>query len=265
MNCKNCNNNLSELQKFCDQCGAKIIYNRLTPKVLATQVNEQFLSIDNKFLRTFVALFINPKDVIDGYINGMRKKYVNVITYYAISLTILGFQMFLLKNFFPEFIDAQNSFFTDSFQIGSQSTEKPPFDFPAFFNNYQGVFFSILMPFIAIGTWLVYLTKRKYNYTEHLVINLYLTAQTIYVSFFIYLLFAAFNIQNFLIASIIVTPPLMLYGAYVFKKLYKSSFIKSLIKYIAAYIIYTIVFSLMMLIVLVIFFLYLYSTGKLNL
>lgn len=264
MNCKNCHKALKDTQKYCDECGAKVIQNRLTPKVLIKQVNDQFLSIDNKFLQTFLSLFTKPDDVIDGYIEGTRKKYVGVITYYAISLTVLGFQMFILKNLFPEFLEAQGGLFMDGFDLGSQGSEKPPFDFPSFFNNYQGVFFSILMPFIAIGTWLVYLDKRRHNYTEHLVINLYVTSQTIYVSFIIYLLLAAFNIQNYLVASILVTPPLIIYGAYVFKKLYGLKFIYSILRYIVAYILYTIVFSIIMLIFLVILFIYLFATGKFN-
>ena len=54
MHCKNCHKPLSDEQNFCDDCGAKRIRNRLTPKILAAQINEQFISIDNKFLRTFI-------------------------------------------------------------------------------------------------------------------------------------------------------------------------------------------------------------------
>ena len=60
MDCKNCHKSLNETQKYCDECGAKVIQNRLTPKVLAAQVNEQFISIDNKFFLTFIDLFKKP-------------------------------------------------------------------------------------------------------------------------------------------------------------------------------------------------------------
>nr|WP_262899755.1 DUF3667 domain-containing protein [Winogradskyella alexanderae] len=236
----------------------------MTPKILARQVNEEFLSIDNKFLKTLLALITKPEDVIEGYIAGLRKRYIGVIPFYAISLTVLGFQMFLLKNFFPEFIEAQDNLFMSGFNFGSQGTAQPPPDSFNFFNDYQGVLFSILMPFLAIGTWVVYLDKKKHNYTEHLVINLYLTAQTIYFSFLIYLLLAAFNVQNYLVASMLVTPPLLLYGAYVFSRIYKSTYIKSLVRYIAAYTIYMIVFSAIMVVILAILFAYLFATGKFN-
>lgn len=264
MNCKNCNKYLRETQKFCDECGAKVIQNRLTPKVLAAQVNEQFFSIDNKFLKTLVGLITFPEDVIDGFINGLRKKYINVISFYAIALTVLGFQMFILKQFFPEFLESQSSIFEDSFKAGSLGRENPFSNFLNLFNDYQGVFFSILMPFIAIGTWIIYLDKRKHNYTEHLVINLYITAQTIFFNFVIIMILAIFDIQNYLVASFITTPPLILYGAYILKRLYRSSYINALLRYIAAYIIYTIAFAIIMFIVVIIIVIYLYSTGKIN-
>lgn len=264
MNCKNCNKVLVDSQKYCDECGAKVIKNRLTPKVLAAQVNEQFLSIDNKFLQTFTALTVKPDKVIDGFINGQRKTYINVVTYYAVSLTILGFQMFILKNFFPEFLESQGTFFDESFKMGANGNNNPFENLPDLFNNYQGVFFSIFMPFIAVGTWLVHLDKRKYNYTEHLVINLYLTAQTIYFSFFIFMVMAALNIKDYIFTTIIITLPLLLYGAFVFKKLYTTRFIKAFIKYCAAYMIYMIVFSVIMFAITIVFVIYLISTGKFN-
>ena len=102
MNCKNCNKALEDTQKYCDECGAKVIQNRLTPKVIATQVNEQFLSIDNKFFKTFIDLFKKPEDVIISYINGTRKKYIDVLQYFAVSLTLAGIQVFLMTTFFKE-------------------------------------------------------------------------------------------------------------------------------------------------------------------
>ena len=88
MNCKNCNLLISDKDNFCNSCGAKVIRNRLTIKSLFEDFSEQFLNYDNKFLQTFLHLFTKPEVVIDGYINGTRKKYVNVISYFAIALTL---------------------------------------------------------------------------------------------------------------------------------------------------------------------------------
>lgn len=122
--------------------------------------------------------------------------------------------------------------------MGSGGTENPLSGYPEFFNNYQGVFFSILMPFIAVGTWIVFLDYRKHNYTEHLVINLYTTAQMIFFNFIIYTLCALFNLSNQLVISLVSSPILILYGAFIFKRIYPLSFINVLIRYVAAHIIY---------------------------
>lgn len=148
--------------------------------------------------------------------------------------------------------------------MGSSGEENPFANSSDFFTNSQGIFFSILMPFVAIGTWLIFLDKKKYNYTEHVVINLYLTAQTIFVNFVLFMLLAMFNFLDYLSASIILTPPLILYSAYVLKRLYSITYINSLLRYIAAYIMYLIVFGIIMMILALVVIIYLFATGKIG-
>ena len=102
MNCKNCDANLNQNSDYCNNCGAKVIRNRLTIKTLFSHFSEQFLNYDNKFLQTFIHLFTKPEDVIGSYINGTRKKYVNVISYFAIA----GFVCWLVAAY-----SAPNTFF----------------------------------------------------------------------------------------------------------------------------------------------------------
>ena len=86
MDCKNCSFLIQENDNFCPSCGGKVIHNRLTIKNLFEHFSEQFLNYDNKFLQTFIHLFTKPEVVIGGYINGTRKKYVNAISFFAISV-----------------------------------------------------------------------------------------------------------------------------------------------------------------------------------
>lgn len=76
MNCKNCDTALQPEISFCYKCGAKVIKNRITFKNLAVYFGETFLNYDNKFLQTVINLIKDPKDVIDGYVKGVRKKYI---------------------------------------------------------------------------------------------------------------------------------------------------------------------------------------------
>jgi len=61
MNCKNCNITLTNEDNFCNNCGAKIIRNRITIRNLFETFSEQFLNYDNKFLQTFIGFLQNLK------------------------------------------------------------------------------------------------------------------------------------------------------------------------------------------------------------
>lgn len=245
MNCKNCNNTLRASQKFCDECGAKIIHNRLKPKVLAQQINEQFISIDNKFLRTFIDLFKQPETVIIGYIEGTRKKYIDVLQYFAIALTLAGIQVFLMTTFFKEALDF-GSAFMEGFNSATSQTKNPFADFNLdIFTKYQGLIYIISVPFSALGTWLGYylLGERRYNFTEHLVINLYYSAQVIIVSAVLTILFLVIGL-DYLIVYSIITIPNFIYFFYVLKRIFKGPFWEAFTRFIFVMITYFISFSI---------------------
>jgi hypothetical protein len=92
MDCKNCQTSLSETAEYCYHCGGKIIKNHLTIRNLFEHFSEAFLNYD-RFLQTFIGLFTAPEEVIGCYISGTRKKYVNVISYFAIAITISDLQL----------------------------------------------------------------------------------------------------------------------------------------------------------------------------
>lgn len=235
MNCKNCNTALSDSQKFCDECGAKVIQNRLTTKALVHQVNEQFISIDNKFIRTFIDLFKTPETVIDGYIHGTRKKYIDVLQYFAISLTLAGIQVFLMTTFFKDALNVDMGFM-EGFNASVPKTDNPfkDFNFDST-NNYQGLVYILTVPFSALGTWLAYyiLGERTYNFTEHLVLNLYYYAQVIIITAVFSILFLLFGL-DYLIVYTIITIPTFAYFFYVLKRVFKNSFWESFVRFLFA-------------------------------
>ncbi|WP_296312267.1 DUF3667 domain-containing protein [Winogradskyella sp. UBA3174] len=228
MNCKNCHKALNEAQKFCDECGAKIIQNRLKPKVLVEQVNEEFLSIDNRLLKTLIHLLTKPDMVINGFISGTRKKYIGVIQYFAIGLTLLGIQFFFMTNVFndPELYkmvlleeiakmpgQENNPFFNESLNNIDN------------FNSSQSLFYTLSIPFSAFSTWITYLLLgiRRFNFTEHIVINLYYGAQVVIISAVINILFLGLGFNYFSI-SYFVTFFTFIYFFYVLKRVFETSF-----------------------------------------
>ncbi|WP_299099360.1 DUF3667 domain-containing protein [uncultured Winogradskyella sp.] len=235
MNCKNCNNTLRESQKFCDECGAKIIQNRLKPKVLVAQVNEQFLCVDNKFLRTFIHLFTKPEMVIVSYIDGTRKKYIDVLQYFAIALTLAGIQLFIMSTFFKESLDFQSGF-VDGLNSSSSQKDNPFKNINTdFFSKSQSILYILFVPFYAFGTWFTYyiLNERVYNYTEHIVINLYYNAQIIILTAVFGTLFAIIGVEYYIV-SLALFIPTLLYLFYILKRVFKDTFWAAFLRFIIA-------------------------------
>jgi hypothetical protein len=221
MNCKNCNTNLPDDSGYCISCGGKVIRNKLTLRNLFEHFSEQFLNYDNKFLKTFLHLFSKPELVIDGYINGTRKRYVNVISYFAIAITLSGLQMFILNKFFPELMDFS------SMAVKGQEEFMSGFMDTMF--EYNSFLMMLFIPIYALMSKIVFFNNKKYNYVEHIVIFMYTTAQTTILSTFIVLIFAILNLGLTLI-SILILPIIILYSAYCLKRLYKLDFSEIILK-----------------------------------
>ena len=96
MTCKNCDARLRTDFLYCPACGAKVIRNRITVKNLWVDFLERYFNLDNTFIRTFVHLFTKPEVVIEGYLQGIRRKYLNPISYIGIALTLSGIIVFLM-------------------------------------------------------------------------------------------------------------------------------------------------------------------------
>ena len=211
MNCKNCQVPLSEDAKFCENCGAKVIDHRLTLKYLWGEFTEKYFNIDNTLLRTFLHLFTKPDEVIGGYINGVRKKYVNAISYYSIALTIAGVQIFILRKFFPESLDIS--------VIVPENNPQANMDMEWTYDYYT-ILALINIPIYALMARLTFYGIKKLNFTEHLVTMAYIFGQFTLFTFPIVMVSVMLG-GNFYITSYSLFPLLFIYTVYSYKKLYK--------------------------------------------
>ena len=252
MVCKNCCNKLTDTQKFCSQCGAKIIFNRLTPKVLAKQVNDQFISIDNKLLQTFAGLFKHPGEVIGSYINGTRKRYIDVLQYFAIALTIAGMQFYITKTFFAEQLEAPFNFSDSSADF--QKNYKNFSDYlSSSGSNFQSIVYIISVPFTAISTWITYwiTNYRRFNFTEHMVINLYYSGQIVIVASIFYVLSGILGI-NFMYSASIITLFTFTYQYYVFKKVTNHGRLETFTRILLSYFIIGLQFLVILILIVIV-------------
>jgi hypothetical protein len=215
MDCKNCATVLSNTSQFCNNCGGKVIRNRLTIKNLFEHITQTFFNYDNKLLRTLVDLFIRPEAVIGGYIAGIRMRYVNPISYIALSLTLSGLYILVLNKYFPNAFTEMSTFGLEKQQATNITTVN-------IIQEYYSVVAILSIPLYAVMARLVFINKKQFNLTEHVVMAMYIAAQIGLVSAFLNLVLLLFIPGNSLgIASIFMQ---MAYFGYCYKRIYKLSF-----------------------------------------
>ena len=245
MHCKNCETELEDNQNYCFDCGAKVISKRLTFKGICAEIGDKFFNLDNKLLKTFIDLFIKPDTVIVEFINGTRKKHVNVIQYFAISLTLVGIQVFLMNTFFKDAIN-MDVLLGDSFAKGNYGKDNPfspeNFNYNEI-NNYQSLIYVLSVPISAFSTWIAYFIvgDRLYNFTEHIVINLYYSAQIIIISSLTGILFLSLGL-NYLIISSFITVFTFVYLLYILHKVFKTKPSESIARFILIMLVYAVLF-----------------------
>jgi hypothetical protein len=254
MNCKNCGKSLSEIDKFCSECGAQVVNQRLTLKYLFTEFYQVFFSIDsNRPLLTFIDLFKKPEVVIGGYINGTRKKYINAFGYFTIAVTISSLFYFIAFRFYPDLFDGTFDFSqnNDAQKEFGKKLQSSVFD-------YQNLLFFAAIPLLAFMSWIVFY-RNKYNYAEHLIINLYTYSQGSIVAIILYIL-TIWNKQLFNFIAIGVLFVQILIYAYVLKRLYQLTFLQLIKKTL----LFIVILIPLYLIVIVITLFILYLLGDLN-
>ncbi|WP_339848459.1 DUF3667 domain-containing protein [uncultured Dokdonia sp.] len=216
--CVNCEQFIALDQRFCSHCGGKRIYNKLTWRNLLEDFVDRFFNLENSFIKTFVAMFRQPEDVIGGYINGMRKKYLPAFSYFAIAITFTGFYYYLIRGWFwDNYMAAQTSLFDDTV---SQEQIDFGIAFSDTVNENLSLYMFMIIPFLALISKLVFWNYKKYNLVEHFVIFLYTYSHISIISVALQLLF----IWNQTILTILGFSGLVFmfaFSIYVLKKLFK--------------------------------------------
>ncbi|MCC4212432.1 DUF3667 domain-containing protein [Leeuwenhoekiella parthenopeia] len=215
--CRNCHQNLDAGAAFCSACGGQIVKNRITVKNLAEDFNDRFLNLDSAFLKTFRALFTKPEDVIGGYIDGVRKKYLSAFGYFAISLTVAGIYVFILREYLMD------SLF-ENLQVSETPNQEQQLAFIKNFtmsiNEYQTLFSVLSIPILALISRIVFWNYKKYNYLEHIVIYLYAFSH-INLVFYILAIGTIWSTSLYTFISFTGIIAYIVYICFVLKRLYR--------------------------------------------
>ena len=214
MNCKNCHTELSEKDSYCNRCGGKVIRNRLSAKNLFEYISETFLNYDNALVLTFIHLVSKPDLVITSFISGVRKKYINPISFFGLSLTVSGISLFIIKKFYLEYLDFSN------LMNGVKGSQEIMSSTSRSILEYNSLFYFLLIPLFALISWIVFLDK-KYNFTEHIVIYLYSMSLLSIISVFVAQLILLVVPKHYFMFSMFIYPLMFIYHCFILKRIFK--------------------------------------------
>lgn len=241
MNCKNCNESINIDNKFCSECGGKVVKERITFKKLLSNFTSEFFGWDNKYFVTLKNLIITPEKVIKSYIGGTRKRYVSPFAFLAIATTIsiLVFNYYAedYLDYYASMNDQQTGFIFESLldeealkEMQKNQQENAAFNsaFLEFGLRYSNFLVFLFLPFYTLIAYFIF--RKPYNYGEHLIINCYIQGMAFLMSVLLFLI-SIFILPVFGFYLILQ----VLFYAYVYKRVYGHSvgkFILSIFKFI---------------------------------
>jgi len=184
MKCKNCEKIFNG--NFCNHCGQSSRVREIDLRYLLNEVPESIFQINHGFLFTVKELFTRPGHAIGEYINGKRTNYSK-----PIAFIILTSAIYVLVNYFIGGVTFMDDFIA-GLSLGRNDTgELAELKIYSWLANNQTYTLLFLLPFYSLASYFAF-KKSKYNYTEHLVLNFYITGQ----QFIIYTIFSFINVKD---------------------------------------------------------------------
>ena len=249
MDCKNCKTELEKDAQFCNYCGAKVIKNRITFQELITLFVIDVFGVDSKFFRTMKEMALHPDRVLQEYITGVRKRYVNPFAFLAVGAAL----SLLIYNYFADdYVKFQQSINSEQLieiekkanidlekfkDLPDKDFKKLKFEkqtaetqlkFMSTLNKFTLQYFNLfaflfLIIYASLSKWTY---PKPHNFGEHIVMNAYIYGFATYFSIIAF--FLALLIHPSIYGYSLLT--YFVYYLYCFGKLYKHSFGKSLVK-----------------------------------
>lgn len=214
MECKNCHYKQPNPFNYCPECGARVIKNRLTVKNLTADILRSTFDIDSTILKTFRHLFSKPEVVVDSYVQGIRKKYVNPIGYFGVAITLSGLLLFLMRKFFRGGID---------YDVWDQGVNQEAMGkVMNILFDLNTLLFIVYIPIFALAGWFIF-NKKDYNPTEYHVFSMYILAHWSIITFPVSVLTLLISPQSYLILGIPMLFVLIAYAIYAMQRLNKFS------------------------------------------
>ena len=183
---------------------------RIDSRYIVDEVTNHLFRLNHGLFFTLKELTLKPGNTIKGFLEGKRKQYVKPLSYLLLTSTlyVLTAHFLGLNTFFQEFTAGFTSGVTDE----GNDAARGFLDILNWLTNNHTYSVLLTLPFFSAASYLAF-KRSRYNYFEHLVLNMFITAQQM----LIYLL-ASFTVVEHKITEAI---PLVLGMAFSFWVFYQ--------------------------------------------
>ena len=178
--CINCGYESNALH--CPNCGQKMTVQRVSLRSIVGEFISKWIGFDTQFGRTTIGMVLRPGEVINGYLQGNRTKYIGPLGFIVVMTALLLISFDVLGLEVQDFLkENQSTFQGESAQAASAQQlafQQKVNEFIA--RNFR--FLSmVLIPFWGMGLWFFY-RKQGHNYIERVVVATYLSCQGIWLT-----------------------------------------------------------------------------------
>jgi len=243
--CKNCQHPLTG--PYCSQCGQEK-RGRFTVRGLLQDFIDSLTNLERGFWHTIRELSVQPARVVEDYIAGKTRPYMNPLRY-AFFLT--GISVLLnvsLGIFDQQQQDIQQLITPDNVDAELLAQQQI---FQERLRPFLNIIPLFLIPFTAYFYKLFFRRSTSYNYAEHVVINTFAQGHLALLSMPVIFLgvYTELGYKSFLIGMLFY----MLYNGWIYKKLsaqgWAKAFAKSLFAFLSGYISLILIVSILGLLV----------------
>jgi hypothetical protein len=235
MICKNCEQDFSG--NFCNNCGQNSKVRKINYKYLLDEIPNSIFQINVGLLFTVKELFTRPGHTIREFIEGKRKFHFK-----PVAFLFLTSSLYVLFNY----LIGHQTFFGDAIEGFKATGKNSESDVLDWISNNQTYIIIFILPFFSLASYLAFY-KSKYNFFEHIILNLYITGQQM----IIYMIFSF--IVNVDRDGLIILLPLLLgfaLNTWAYIQFFdKKSILKKILLIILTYIIFAAEFILGMILI----------------
>ena len=187
--CANCSAPLDPQFRYCPQCSQKINLHRLTLHDIIHDAIHYFTHADKGILGLMKDLIVSTGKVAREYVTGKRKKYFPPLNFFLIAGTLYVLAMSIANppvkyNAYEEAVKAIPKLAQAPQHVKDYVTRlfERQHKAETIITKYSNSVAMLAVPLVCLIYWLFYI-KGRYNYTEHLIANLYISGfQNIFYS-----------------------------------------------------------------------------------